>query len=251
MRARKKTQTEPPAKLHPSLQDAEVPLQLYNFEHVERDYLSCAIWHCINDLVYITTKSSRSVKISRQSPIDAAQLSLQCRATEKFAPRGLVLIPGNAWIDLLLHRKPEESEHAALRQKKKPAIHKSMVPKVCGGSILQSLKDGRIKSMPERPAVPFELTSPLVKKPAKRGEEIDTASVHPFWAVIRCMGSKSIHNMEMTLESFVLPHATLKGLDKPPALQTTVTLPVYRNIVAVDENDILTLRWEPNEDDEE
>ena len=74
----------------------------------------------------------------------------------------------------------------------------------------------------------------------KKGEEIHTEAVHPFWAVIKCLSAKSVHNMELTKEGFVVPHTPLKGLAKN-TLRTTVTLPVLRNIVALEKGHVLTL----------
>ena len=113
------------------------------------------------------------------------------------------------------------------------------------------MKDGRVKaSGPGLRIIDFEFISPLDKKPPKKGAEINAEDVHPFWAMIKCLSAKLVHNMEFVEESFVLPHTLLKGLTKP-TLQTTVTLPVLRNIDAIENGDVLTAPYSKDEDDEE
>ena len=97
-------------KLHPSLQPAGVLLTPQNFNQAERDYYVCAVNHSITDLVIETRDSSSRVKICQQSPKETVPLSLQCRTTEAFAPKKLLLIPGNAWIELLVASQEEEEE---------------------------------------------------------------------------------------------------------------------------------------------
>ena len=72
--------------------------------------------------------------------------------------------------------------------------------------------------------------------------------MHPFWAVVKCVSAKSVHNMELTQETFIIPHTSLKGVAKS-TLQTTITLPVIRNIAALEKDHVLTLPHD--EDDEE
>ena len=105
-----------------------------------------------------------------------------------------------------------------------------------------------VKSEPQ--TIKYELTSPLVKKPPKKDEEIDTKALHPFWTVIQQKSSKSVHNMELSEVHIDVPHPLIKGLTKTPWV-TTITLPVLYNIDAIESDDILTVRYVPDEEDEE
>ena len=69
--------------------------------------------------------------------------------------------------------------------------------------------------------------------------------------MIKCLSATSVHalhNMELTKEILVVPHTPLNGLSKNN-LRTTVALPVIRNIVALEKDNVLTLPHD--EDDEE
>ena len=96
----------------------------------------------------------------------------------------------------------------------------------------------------------YELTSPLVQKAPKKGEEINTKELHPFWTVIQQKSSKSVHNMELSEVHIDVPHPLIKGLTKTPWV-TTITLPVLYNIDAIESDDILTLRYLPDEEDDQ
>ena len=111
------------------------------------------------------------------------------------------------------------------------------------------------EALPHRPAATYTITSPLLRANSKKGDEIKTAEVHPFWAVIRQLSSKLAHNMELAEEYFVLPHIEMKGLSKS-TLQTVVKLPVLRNITPINTGDLLTLPFntameEEDEDNDE
>ena len=96
-----------------------------------------------------------------------------------------------------------------------------------------------------------ELTSPLVKNPPnKLAPEVDTKGLHPFWSVIQQKSSKSVHNMELSEVHVDVHHPPVRGLPKSPWV-TTISLPVLYNIDAIEEDDILTVRYVPDESDEE
>ena len=101
----------------------------------------------------------------------------------------------------------------------------------------------------ESETIKYELISPLVKKPPKQDEEIDTSALHPFWSVIQQRTSKSVHNMELSELHIDVPHPHIKGLPKSPYL-TTITLPVLHNIDVIEAEDILTVPYTPDEEEE-
>ena len=250
LRAYEQKEDESPQKLHPSLQAAGVPLTAQNFDQAERDYHACAIMQLITDLVIETRESSSRVQVFRQSAKDTVALSLHCRTTEAFALKKLVLVPGNSRIELLIGSQEAGNSRMEANwrgSKKKPTIDNSMLSKVCG-SIQEAVIDQRLHKTKHSTgtdprSTSFELISPLLQLPRPRDEEINTEAVHPFWAVIKCLSAKSVHalhNMELTKEILVVPHTPLKGLAKN-YLRTTVTLPVIRNIVALEKGHVLTL----------
>ena len=171
--------TAPIVKLHPSLQPAGVLLTPQNFNQAERDYHACAVMHGITDLVIETRDSSSRVKICQQSPTETVPLSLQCRATEAFGAKKLMLIPGNAGINLLVASQEEEEEEASKsrmdanknnqKKKEKFPIHNSMLGEV-RGKIQQGVKDGRYKqsSKPDDKSTSFQLISPLFQMCSQR-----------------------------------------------------------------------------------
>ena len=250
LRAYEQKEDESPQKLHPSLQAAGVPLTAQNFDQAERDYHACAIMQLITDLVIETRESSSRVQVFRQSAKDTVALSLHCRTTEAFALKKLVLVPGNSRIELLIGSQEAGNSRMEANwrgSKEKPTIDTSMLSKVCG-SIQEAVIDQRLHKTkhstgPDPRSTSFELISPLLQLPRPRDEEINTEAVHPFWAVIKCLSAKSVHalhNMELTKEILVVPHTPLNGLAKNN-LRTTVTLPVIRNIVALEKGHVLTL----------
>ena len=136
--------------------------------------------HSITDLVIETRDSSSRVKICQQSPTETVPLSLQCRATEAFAAKKLMLIPGNAGINLLVASQEEEEEEEASKsrmdanknthkKKEKLPIHNSMLGEVRGKN-RQGVKDGRYKqsSQPDDKSTSFQLISPLFQMCSQR-----------------------------------------------------------------------------------
>ena len=122
-----------------------------------------------------------------------------------------------------------------------------MVSKVRGEIQEKVQKDGRTKVAGGEPRITdYDLISSFVHNPPKKGGEMP--NVHPFWAVIKCKSSRSVHNMELSTEEFLVPRTVLKGANKN-MLQATVTLPVLRNVEAIEMGDVLTLPYD--EDDEE
>ena len=75
------------------------------------------------------------------------------------------------------------------------------------------------------------------------------STLHPFWAVLRCANSKTLSNMELVYEAFVVPHFDVVGTKKG-SLETGVEMPMLRNVSKIEKDDILTLSWKVHEDDE-
>ena len=63
------------------------------------------------------------------------------------------------------------------------------------------------------------------------------------------MTFKSVHNMELSEETFPVPHKWCKGISKP-LTQAAITIPVLRNVVAIEVDDVLTMPHASGEDDE-
>jgi hypothetical protein len=117
--------------------------------------------------------------------------------------------------------------------------------------IQQGVKDGRCKqsSKPDDKSTSFQLISPLFQmcSQRKKDEVLNTEAVHPFWAVTKCKSAKSGHNMEIIQETFSIPHTSLKGVAKN-TLITTITLPVMRNIIALEKDDVLTVQHDGDDE---
>jgi len=269
LRAKEEEQEQPPQEQHPSLQPIGVLLSTQDFDLAERDNQVCQIMQSITDLVIEMRQSSSCIQIFRQSPISTLPLSLLCKATESFAINTLLLIPGNSFIQLLtasgeaagsqpstdglqqLARDSGAPGHEKnLGKTKKLPLHNSMLLKVCG-SIQEAVKDGRCRQSggPAPRVASFECISPLMKNPPKKGQAVNTARVHPFWAVIKCSSAKSVHNMELVQETFVVHQAVLKG-SKKSGLQKTITLPVLRNVEVIERGDVLTVPYNEDGDEE-
>ena len=146
----------------------------------------------------------------------------------------------------------DDSPPRAAPKKKKKLIDTSMLSEV-RGSIRESIKDKRTADKTKRQNRPerrFEIRSPLLDARAKKGEEFSMSTLHPFWAVLRCVGPKTLNNMELVLEPLVVPHLDLPGTKKG-SLETGVVIPMLRNVSAIEKGDILTLPWKVHEDDEQ
>ena len=82
-----------------------------------------------------------------------------------------------------------------------------------------------------------------------KAEDLNTELIHPFWAVLKCPNVKSVHNMQLSMEDFVVPKQWCKidGAQKP-VVQTVVTLPVLRNILPIEKDDVLTVALRVDEE---
>ena len=240
LRAAEQAVTPPPICLHPSLQDAGTPMESYDVEPLETQYLAAAVSHLMLDAARASRSYALRVEVFRQSKEGELPVSLQCRALEGFKVGGLMLVPGDVTINWVRSNSNGEDAPENTGPTKKPNIHPSMLSRV-RGRIQEVVKDGR-RSMQPRPPTKFDLMSPFVVAPPKKGMEVNTSDAHPFWAVIRCLSSKSANNMMLTVEDFVLPQLLYKGCDKPNK-QTLISLPVLRNIAAIEKGDILTVPY--------
>jgi hypothetical protein len=243
LRAREAAKDDKPLPpLHPSLRPQGVELRSIDWARAAEEYRRQAVNISISDLVGSHKKSSDGVATFRQNPITSSPLSLTCRATQRFTKYTLTLIPGNSWVQLV--GLPKEDQE----QRKKSNLHTSMVSKMRGEIQETVHQDGRYTKTQQIPPrkTEYELISPFVKEPWQQGKSVP--QVHPFWSVIRCKSPKSVHNMEVCMQTFIVPHISLRGGPKN-MMVTTVSLPVLRNCEVLEVEDVLTVPWE-DEDEE-
>ena len=226
-----------PKEPHPTLQDQGDLLCEQNWEDAEVDYKLKTIDALLADLVVQTRPSAARVEVSRQSKPGKAPLTLQCRVKEDCKAEELVLVPGNAVVQIITADREDGQG-----KKKKEVLHPSMLPKV-QGCIQESLKDRRFRefSQPhDNKQRLFDLTSPLFSKTLKKGGDLEPQDVPPYWAVLKCIKAQSVHNMEFVEKTVVLPHAWFKGLPAS-TLTTTISIPVLTNCVPLEKGDVLTM----------
>ena len=69
---------------------------------------------------------------------------------------------------------------------------------------------------------------------------MEPEEVPPYWAVLKCMSTQSVHNMEFVEKTVVLPHAWFKGI-VASTLTTTLSIPVLENCVPLEKGDVPTM----------
>ena len=115
---------------------------------------------------------------------------------------------GNLNLSMHMARSLDQSASENPEPTKKPSIHPSMVKQVQGW-LQEQVKDGR-KSAQHRPSRSFHLMSPFVVAPIKKGDEVKTSQVHPFWSVTRCKHSKPVNNIKLIHEQYVVGQTAFK-----------------------------------------
>ena len=177
---------------------------------------------------------------------------LQCRVNETYKKGQLLLVPASGQLKLIVARDRDDSPDRDAGKKTKQLIDTSMLSEV-RGSIRESIKDKRITDKTKgqtRPERRFEIRSPLLDAKAKKGEEFSMSTLHPFWAVLRCVGPNTLNNMKMSTELIDVPQVEMRGIKKS-LLRTVVEIPVLRNVSALEIGDILTLPWLAPDENEE
>ena len=244
--------------LHPSLQAAGSEMDAYDYEGIENTTLLCAIGHVLSSLDKSSQTSGERVKVYRQSE-EATKFTgslkgccvLQCRVNETYKKGQLVLVPASGQLKLIVARDRDDSPDRDAGKKTKQLIDTSMLSEV-QGSIRESVKDPRNvkKARVERPHRRFEIRSPLFDAQPKKGLKFQMSTLHPFWAVLRCVGPNTQNNMEMSTELIDVPQVEMRGIKKS-LLHTVVEIPVLRNVSALEIGDILTLPWLAPDENEE
>ena len=164
---------------------------------------------------------------------------LQCRVLEPFRPGQLTLVPALGEIIT-----KESFDDAAHKKKTSKTMHESMFSRA-----IVSVTTGRDRIMKSASGVvenTFVVRSPLLEA-ANRNREVCMNRLNPFWSVLRCLGPHSVPNMEIVMESVLVPQLDLGGSRVTSkgrnALEFAVEVPVLRNVVAIDTGGILCLPW--------
>jgi hypothetical protein len=242
---------KPKLTLHPSLQAAGPEMDAYDYDGIENTTLLCAIGHVLSSLDKSSQASGERVKVYRQSEEGKVPCVLQCRVKETYKKGQLLLVPAGGQLKLVGACDRDDSPDRDAGKKTKQLIDTSMLSEV-QGSIRESVKDPRNvkKARVERPHKRFEICSPLLDAQPKKGVKFQMSTLHPFWAVLRCVGPKTQNNMEMSTELIDVPQVEIRGIQKS-LLRTVVEMPVLRNVSALEIGDILTLPWlAPGENEE-
>ena len=163
-------------------------------------------------------------------------MTLQVRALQSFKTGALVLtpafgqlLPANADADLQLGRS-----HGAL--------HEAMLSHV-KLNVLAVRRDGPRKDRSVK-TTPFVIHSPLLAGKSQRLRDACVENLTPFWAVLRCAGPRSCHNMELDSTIFGDPGMDIKGGSFPKtshAAAFNVELPILRNVSPIKKGDVLCL----------
>ena len=235
--------------LHPTLRDGGEVMEPYDYELSELPFHQCIVEHALAMALASAQLSVERVSTVRLSAKGKSPAVLQCRAVEPFKKGQLLLVP--AVGDILFQGrdnhmyvcKGDGFQPQVAPTKKKNAIHKSMLSQVTV-HIRGAVKDKR-KNRESEAQRTFEIRSPLLDTQGQRD-----GGLNPFWAVLRCVGPKSLHNMEFDREVIVVPqlHLKIPGI-KRRDLEFCVEIPVLRNVAGIEANDILTMPWQHDEDE--
>ena len=235
LRAVPKVNTKNKVILHPSLREMGTPLRAYDYGSLERAISQGVADHMLMWANVAALPCVESLTVSMLSEADKLPFILQVRATTAFKKGDLVLAPASG-----LFAGPEDPMH-----KVKGLLHASMLPKV-ELNVFMGKQDGRKKKKedPRLRTTTFDLFSPLYGGKNTKSRELVLENLPPFWSVLRCVGTRAIHNMEMETVVFTDPGFILKGgiyPKLPKSCEYAVEIPVLRNSLDIAAGDVLCL----------
>ena len=175
--------------------------------------------------------------MSRQSTPGKLPLTLQVRALEPIKKGALILVPafGELWQD------DDEVKHT-LRDTE-GVVHQAMLSHVALS--VYGKQDRRRKAETKiTHDTHYKVLSPLLAGKAAKLREVVVENLAPFWAVLRCPHSKSLHNMELTSAIFRDSGLELQSgsFPKTPLSCTfNVEVPIMRNVAPISQGDVLCL----------
>jgi hypothetical protein len=173
--------------------------------------------------------------VIRLSADGKTPLVLQVRAAKPFKKGTLLLAPAFGEIVVAVADEKE-------KPKAKGALDISMIQSAAA-MVHAGPTDKRRKSDIPAKTVHLQIHSPLL---AGGKAPQDAAQLPPFWAVLRCCGPSSCHNMDKDLQMFTVGNVELNGskaYNKVVGLDWTVELPILKNVFDIEQNDVLCFPW--------
>jgi hypothetical protein len=227
----------PKVIVHPSLRDAGVTLDPYDYDFGEKAFTQVVAEHMLQCAHASVQACVEHVGVSVLSDQGKLPLTLQVRALQPFKKGTLMLVPVSAEV------LPEDDEAGRTLARTVGAVHLAMMSQVQMKVIAASTADRRHKNITTRTS-PFVIRSPLLDFKIKNKQEGCLENVAPFWAVLRCSAPKACHNME--IDTVLLHDAgfDVKGGQfgkMPKCAEFCVEIPILRNVSHISKGDVLCL----------
>ena len=163
---------------------------------------------------------------------------LQVRALEGFKKGSLVLAP--AYRELL--RKDSDAQHQLVRGQ--GVVHTAMLSHVeVNLTVANGDRRRRDEDRPKR-TTEFIQFSPLLAGKAAKNRHDCIQNIVPFWALLRSVGPRAFHNMELDVLVFRDHGFDVVGSQYPrlpQGVEFTVQIPIARNVAHVSKGDVLCL----------
>ena len=253
--------SEAPRVIHPSLLNRAQPckmLETFDFDACLPAVAQSLAEHVLQWLQMCAHACVGQVDISMHNEDGKLPIILQARAKEYIKKGALTFVP--AYGTLTKGKLDEEN-----KARSQAVLHDAMLHKVeltvtvqrkfkKAATAAATSEEAESEEQPKRgkkagPEVIVEhyvLSSPLLlskKKPSLEGLGESTKNSNPFWAVLRCAASKSVHNMQMEHLCFQALGATTKApFPKfPKGMDCHVEVPILRNVSTISQGEILTL----------
>jgi hypothetical protein len=226
------------AIIHPSLQEPVQTLDKYDYDLCESVFTRAVAEHILLWAHISVQTGVEQLSISRLSADGKLPLTLQVRALEPFKKGALVLAPA---LGELLQADAEADSRLARSQ---GVVHEALLSHV-KLNVYAGQMDRRRKSDTKAvKTTPFVIHSPLLAGKSQKNRSACVENLAPFWAVLRCAGTSSWHNMELDSATLSDPGFELKGGSFPKIPQTAgfrVELPILRNVSPISKGDVLCL----------
>ena len=224
--------------LHPCLQEIGKPQDPYDYDLCQTSFMKAVSDHMLLWAHAAVPASVARVGFSRLSDDDKLPFVLQLRALEPLKKGSLVLAPA---YGRLLPQGADASRDLARSQ---GVLHAAMLSHV-DVKVVAASNDRRFKKEGLTRESAFLIFSPLLAgKPATHRADC-MKNLAPFWALLRCPGFRSPHNMELDTMVFRDAGFDAKGYPQvPKGVSFTAQIPIARNVCHIAAGDVLTLPFD-------
>jgi hypothetical protein len=179
-----KVKESAPARLHPTLQVGGTAMNTYDYDYSQMPFFTSMVYHICMQTHLAGQGCVERMVVWRLSDEGKIPIVLQLRAKEPFKKGTLHLAP--AFGDVIA------ADGKALS---KGVIDDSMLQAV-SVMVHSGVADKRRKCDTGK-TVDFRIRSPLMAGKTTTSRTTCLENLAPFWAVLRCGGPKSVHNMEL------------------------------------------------------